>query len=132
MDVGVLRQSFAAVPVHPTRLDALAPRDAVTTELSAGQSVSAAAGSDVVRTDVSPHAATLSRLAEAFQRSETRFERDRKTEALVFKRIDPATGEVLLQIPDQSLLDLRAYLRQTGDTARSTAETTGTAIEKTA
>jgi uncharacterized FlaG/YvyC family protein len=126
MDAGALRQSFAAVPVQPVRLNTLAPRDAVPTELPPQQSIAAAAGSDAVRTDLSPHAATLSRLAETFQRSsEARFERDRKTDTLVFKRINPTTGEIILQIPNQSLLNLRAYLKQTEDSSHS-------AIEKTA
>ena len=63
MESAALRQAFAAVPVMPARPDVYAPRDAVTTELPAGQSVSAGQQTPAVHNDVSQHSAALGRLA---------------------------------------------------------------------
>jgi hypothetical protein len=106
------------VPVAPARLDILAPAGSVATELPAGQTITPAHESAPIRNDVSRHADLLSRLGYPLQRqTEQRFERDRKTEVLVFKQVDQSTGEVLMQLPDQSLLNLRAYLRERADAA---------------
>jgi flagellar protein FlaG len=118
MDTATLRQSFIPVPVAPLRADAAAPRDMVATELPATQSVVAASQAPAVQNDASGAAAAFGRLAQAFQRpTEQRIERDRKTELLVFKKVNTANGEVVLQLPDQSLLNLRAYLKEQADAA---------------
>lgn len=41
-----------------------------------------------------------------------RIEVDAETQALVFRAVDEATGEVVRQVPDQALLRLRAYARE--------------------
>jgi flagellar protein FlaG len=118
MDIAALRQSFTAVPVMPVRPDVFAPAGSVATELPAGQTVSPPREAAPTRNDVSRHADLMSRLGYASQRqTEQRFERDRKTEVLVFKQVDPSTGEVIMQLPDQSLLNLRAYLRDQQEAA---------------
>ena len=116
MDTASLRQGFTAVPVLPVRPDVAAPRHAVPTELPLGQSVGSVGDAPAVRNDVSQQSAMLGRLAQFMQRPlEQRFERDRKTDLLVFKKIDPRYGDVVLQLPDQSLLNLRAYLKDQQD-----------------
>jgi hypothetical protein len=113
MDSAGIRQAYTAVPVQVARTDGFVPRGSVTTELPSPQVVGSAWEGAAVRTDLSHEATLLSRLAQYMQRTpEQRFERDRKTEVLVFKQVDPSTGQVLLQLPDQSLLNLRAYLKE--------------------
>jgi uncharacterized FlaG/YvyC family protein len=112
MDASAIRQTYGAVPVQAVRPESSQQRGSVATELPARQSVGSAWEGSAVRNEASQTAAAMSRMAELVARpTEQRFERDRKTDALVFKRIDPASGEVLMQLPEQSLLDLRAYLR---------------------
>jgi hypothetical protein len=118
MDTAAIRQAHTAMPVEAGRMSGYVVSGAVPTELPASQSVASAWEAAAVRSDISPHAATLARLAERTALpAEQRFERDRRTEVLVFKKIDPSTGEVMLQLPDQSLLDLRAYLKKHEDAA---------------
>jgi|tagenome__1003787_1003787.scaffolds.fasta_scaffold18388317_1 uncharacterized FlaG/YvyC family protein len=113
MDTASIRQAYTAVPVQAARPDGFVTRDAVQTELPARQTVASPWEGSAVRTDVTPYGATLTRLAQLMQRpTEQRFERDRKTETLVYKQVDPSTGQVILQLPDQSLLNLRAYLKE--------------------
>ena len=116
MDTASLRQGFTAVPVMPVRPDVIAARNAVPTQLPVGQSVGSVGDAPAVRNEVSQQSAMLSRLAQFMQRPlEQRFERDRKTDVLVFKKIDPRYGDIVLQLPDQSLLNLRAYLKDQQD-----------------
>ena len=42
----------------------------------------------------------------------SRYERDAQTEALVFRVTDMASGDVIVQIPDEVVLRARAYARQ--------------------
>jgi uncharacterized FlaG/YvyC family protein len=101
------------VDLAAARPEPVPQKGAVATELPADKSVGSAWDSAAVRHDVSTTAAGLSHAAERTTRpAEQRFERDRKTNQLVFKLVDLETGEALMQLPDQSLLDLRAYLRQ--------------------
>jgi len=124
MDAAALRQAYSAVPVVPVRADIYARRDAVSTELPVSQSV-ASTGDAAVQNDVSRNAEAFGRLAQYFQKPlEQRFERDRKTEVLVFKKVDPANGDVILQLPDQSLLNLRAYLKDQESLSRHGIEKT--------
>jgi uncharacterized FlaG/YvyC family protein len=119
MDAAAIRQTYGAVPVQAMRPE-FSHRGSVRTELPARQSVASAWEASAARNDTSRTAAAMSRMAELVARpTEQRFERDRKTDALVFKRIDPASGEVLMQLPEQSLLDLRAYLRDLESAAGS-------------
>jgi uncharacterized FlaG/YvyC family protein len=112
METATLRQAFTSVPIVPLRADVTAPRDMAATELPASQSVVPASQAPAVRNDASQAAASFGRLAQYLQRpTEPRFERDRKTDTLVFKKVDPSNGEVILQLPDQALLNLRAYLK---------------------
>jgi uncharacterized FlaG/YvyC family protein len=112
MDTASIRPAHGAVPLQAVRPEAPQQRGSVQTELAPSQSVGSAWESSPVRYDASQNAIAMSRLAELVARpAEHRFERDRKSDVLVFKRIDPASGEILMQLPEQSLLDLRAYLR---------------------
>jgi len=83
--------------------------------------------SEPVENRISSHAAIAGRLAQAIKTTEQRYERDRDTATLVFKRIDPTSGEVIMQLPTQSVLDLRAYLKQ-----QETSGQAETALSKTA
>src|SRR5690349_8767552 len=104
MDTASLRQAFTSVPIVPLRADVTAPRDMAATELPASQAVIAASQVPAVRNETSQASASFGRLAQYLQRpTEPRFERDRKTDTLVFKKVDPSNGEVILQLPDQAL-----------------------------
>jgi hypothetical protein len=125
MDAAAIRQAFTAVPVQAVRTDSSVAPGAVATELPAPKTVASAWEASPTRMDLTPQAGALARLAQAMQRvPEQRFERDRKTDVLVFKQVDPGTGEVLLQLPDQSLLNLRAYLREQEEAALPSLEKT--------
>jgi uncharacterized FlaG/YvyC family protein len=113
METAALRQAFVSVPIAPLRADVTAPRDMAPTELPASQSVAPTSQTPAVRNDTSQAAASFGRLAQYLQRpTEQRFERDRKTDTLVFKKVDPSNGDIVLQLPDQALLNLRAYLKE--------------------
>ena len=120
-------------PVSPTqstqfaRLDVHVRADSVATELPSTKSVQSAWTSEPVENRISSHAAIAGRLAQAIKTTEQRYERDRDTATLVFKRIDPTSGEVIMQLPTQSVLDLRAYLKQQETTSQAEA-----ALSKTA
>jgi len=114
-------------PTHFGRLDVHARADAVATELPSTKSVQSAWTSEPVENRISSHAAIAGRLAQAIKTTEQRYERDRDTATLVFKRIDPTSGEVIMQLPTQSVLDLRAYLKQ-----QETSGQAETALSKTA
>jgi len=120
-------------PVSPTqatqhvRLDLHVRPDAVATELPSTKSVQSAWTSEPVENRISSHAAIAGRLAATFKTSEQRFERDPDTATLVFKRIDPTSGEVIMQLPTQSVLDLRAYLKQQETSSQAEASLSKTA-----
>ena len=114
-------------PTQHVRLDVHVRPDAVATELPSTKSVQSAWTSEPVENRISSHAAIAGRLAQAIKATEQRFERDPDTATLVFKRIDPTSGEVIMQLPTQSVLDLRAYLKQQDTTSHAEA-----AVSKTA
>ena len=119
MDTAVSRPALPAQPAQVIRQDVYAHPDAVRTELAPVLSVQPAWSSAPVDNRVSQHAASASRLADVIKSTEQRFERDRDTNTLVFKQIDPKSGEVIMQLPTQSLLDLRVYLKQQQGTAQA-------------
>lgn len=96
------------------RPDAYARPEAVRTELPATKSVQSSWPGQPVEKQVSQHASALGRLAADPHPTEQRFERDKDTSTLVFKQIDPESGEIIMQLPSKHLLDLRAYLKQQG------------------
>ena len=117
--------SLAVPPVQPVqvaRLDHYVRSDAVATELPSSKSVQSAWTSEPVDNQVSPQASVVSHAALAIKTTEQRYERDRETSTLVFKQIDPNSGEVIMQLPDQSVLNLRVYLKQQETSANSSVK----------
>jgi len=115
MEEAVDNSLTPTTPAQPTpfiRADTHAKADAVRTELPARKSVQSAWASDPVENRVSTHAALASRVAEVVKATEQRYERDRDSSTLVYKQIDPTSGEVIMQLPTESVLNLRAYLKQ--------------------
>jgi uncharacterized FlaG/YvyC family protein len=47
---------------------------------------------------------------------------DPRTRAIVLQKKDPDTGETISQLPDETLLKLRAYSRELSDRAREASE----------
>ena len=113
MDTAALRQAFPAVPIMPARPDVVAPRDAVATELPAGQSV----GSRGRRRPFATTCPTMPRHSPDW-RSIFNVPRSSASSAIARRRCSSSsrstrkTGDVILQLPDQSLLNLRAYLKE--------------------
>ena len=112
MDNAVSRPASTGQPAPIARPDYHAKTDAVATELPSSKSVQSAWPSEPVENRISPQAATISHMVQIIKTTEQRYERDRETSTLVFKQIDPNSGEVIMQLPNQSLLNLRAYLKQ--------------------
>lgn len=56
------------------------------------------------------------------QSERSRYERDAATEALVFRVTDMASGDVIVQIPDDVVLKARAYARQNSVSAGERVE----------
>jgi len=130
MDVG--QTSRPNVPsAQPTvRPEPVVQREAVSTQLPPAASVTAAAEAAPTKVEISRTAQTLQALedpdAMALQRETTR---DDETESLVYRVTDPKTGRVVQQIPDESLLRLRAYIAELG---RKTSEAETQGVERTA
>ena len=57
---------------------------------------------------------------------------DPQTRAIVLQKKDPHTGETISQLPDETLLKLRAYSRELSERAREASETQQHQIERTA
>lgn len=64
--------------------------------------------------------------AEAESRTRSQFARDPQTEAIVYQVIDPVSGEVFVQLPDEATLRARIYARELE--ARAHAESTGSTV----
>lgn len=57
---------------------------------------------------------------------------DPQTRAIVLQKKDPQTGETISQLPDETLLKLRAYSRELSERAREASEPQHHQVERTA
>ena len=113
--------------VRPIGVVAAAPRSEISTlrqtaptELAPDQSVTAAAGVENVRLDISAASAAMHSIEEGVRRATIL---DARTGELVFRATDQRSGRVIQQIPDEALLHLRAYVRAESAKKGKTAQT---------
>lgn len=104
MDAGAIRDIYTADLIRTSRSD---PAQAPAPPPLDG----ADRASPAVTTDISDHAERLRSLAAADGTEVQQYDRDPDTKTLVYKAIDSATGQVLVQLPDESMLRMRAYLQ---------------------
>ena len=96
MDTGLsIRSSNVTTPTANVRLDVPAVREAVTTELSPAQSVTAAPKAPEVRADETVRKVIL----------------DAQSREVIYQVLDVGSGRVVRQIPEEATLRLRAYVR---------------------
>jgi hypothetical protein len=91
------------------RHEAAPVRDAVRTDLNPPAAISAQVGAEQVRWTRDGRSSEGRRPGE--KTYESSIETDRETGDLVYKIIDPETRAVMSQYPYESLLKLRAYIR---------------------
>lgn len=96
------------VPHAPVRADTVPVREAVRTELSAPQAVTAQVGAEKARWEKSRDSAP----AEPTPRRTSSVTTDRDTGDLVYQVLDPGTRAVLVQTPHEAILKLRAYIHK--------------------
>jgi hypothetical protein len=87
------------------RPEAAPVREAVATQLTAAQSVTAAADTAAPRND-------SARAAHAYAPSQTRdVILDAQSREVIFRVVDVRSGRVVRQVPDEAIMRLRAYTR---------------------
>lgn len=109
----VARPAVVSAQAATVRAESLVSINRVRTELPLTEAVASVAKSDAVRLDLSNAARDQARreamLRDAIQRNVTI---DPRTRTVVFQAVDPATGQVLRQLPDEASLKLRAQVRE--------------------
>lgn len=133
-----------------SRSDVMTPRDAVPSDLSPEKTVQSAEAGDPVRVDIgaSQRDAQARRNAEQSNvakdgvlrqadRSrddvvERRTVIDPQTRAIVVQKRNTETGETVSQLPDETLLKLRAYSRELAERARESEDDDHPRVERTA
>ena len=100
-----LSNAVTSTPIAPARVEPVAARQAVRTDLPPPAAVSAQAGAEQARFGRSQHDANEKR------RLQSSIETDRETGDLVYKVIDPESRTAVAQYPYESVLRLRAYIR---------------------
>jgi len=133
MDAGSnIRPLASTAAVSPVRQETAPVQGAVRTDLPAQETVAAPADTEAARLDLS---AAARRAQAAKSKAETKSQtdtiertlaEDRDTREMVFKATDTRTGQVVMQIPDEALLRLRAYV------AAQQARQDSPSVEKTA
>jgi uncharacterized FlaG/YvyC family protein len=116
METGISIRPVQTAPVAASRLEPAAERQVARTELSATQSVQAAAEGqrqDGLRDDQRNFYSGLNRAIDEIAAEPLRkVTRDEVTKELVFTSVSPETGEVVRQYPDEAILRQRAYAQQ--------------------
>lgn len=132
MDVGPANRPSLPSAQPVMRPDAPAVRAAVSTEVPAEAAVTAMAEASATRVDISRTARALQAL-DGPETAELRREttRDDATRSLVYKVTNEKTGEVVQQIPDETLLRLRAAIAEQRQQQQRESEA-GVVVEKTA
>jgi flagellar protein FlaG len=113
METGnIAKPAVAVAPLSPPRVDHLASAGAVKTELVPEAAVQQAAKTQAVRFEQSESVAARAALEAALQdRIERDLSIDQKSREVIFQAIDKESREVVRQIPDETMLRLRTYLR---------------------
>lgn len=123
MDFGSSLKPPAPTGSLPFQRVETAPRNAVRTELPPAASVQQAGRAEPVRFEPSEGLESRAALDAALRRTLQRsLEVDERTRDVVFRATDDQTGEVVVQLPSEQALKLRAYMREL--VARSTADRT--------
>jgi uncharacterized FlaG/YvyC family protein len=135
MDFGNAPRIAAATGAPPaTRADVVAQAGSVGVDLPPEQTVQSAPAGAAVNVDVRAQDREAQSRADEARRAqaekappEQTVERklviDRETRAVVFQKKDQQTGETISQLPDETLLKLRAYSRELTERAREAEET---------
>ena len=109
------RPTVSQGSVLPGRSESAQDVPAVKTELARPRSVDQPASSEQASNRELPDETRqkLEALAtEIRNRAERRVERDDSTGELVYRTIEPSSGEVTFQFPDENAMRLRAYLKE--------------------
>jgi uncharacterized FlaG/YvyC family protein len=114
MDVGgVNRPAVTSSQAMSQRVDPPAASGFARTELSRGASVQPVEEISAVRFEPSEGSRERAALDAVMQRVvERSVEIDDRTKNVVFRAINERTGEVMMQLPSEQALKLRAYLRE--------------------
>ncbi|WP_375464085.1 hypothetical protein [uncultured Methylobacterium sp.] len=93
-----------------------------------GPAVSLRIGPDAAGAPAASNGKTVQARPEAESRG---YVRDAESRSLVFQVVDPASGDIVVQIPDAVVLKARAYAREAAASlAANPAARPGTAVEK--
>ena len=106
MDTGLaVRPTAAATQPSIVRHEPAPVREAVATDLSPAQSVTASTGTEAPRHD--PASAADSQVRKIVL--------DAHSREVIFQVLDAGSGRIVRQVPDEALLRLRAYTRAIAD-----------------
>jgi hypothetical protein len=132
MDTGLNVRPVPSVGSAPVRIDPPAARQTAAPELPDTQAVTAATEDAPVRFNEEAGSRELrAALNSAFDsranslpvQPVSKVERDATTKELVFRKVNPETGQIVGQFPEEALLRLKAYnaqvLRDEADLARA-------------
>jgi phage-related baseplate assembly protein len=131
MDSGLSIRPVQPVSIAPVRISPPVERQTVASELPETQAVAAAPADAPVRFDDEASARNLrAELNAAIDKKSSQVTpdpvskvvQDETTKELIFRKISPATGEVIRQYPDEAMLRQRAYSLQARREALETAK----------
>jgi len=157
MDFGAAPRTFATTPVQAAvRTDISIQAGSTPVELAAEKTVQSATAGEAVRLDIRGRAnerrqeqtqqrqgrrddaAARRNLDEQHEQADARdiTERrlviDQTTRSIVLQKKDPDTGETIEQLPDETMLKLRAFSRNLIEQARESAAASEHQVERTA
>ena len=156
MDFGGAPRTIATGAAQATvRTDISVQSGSTPVELPAEKTVQSAAAGEAVRLDIRARAdekrqeqaqhrqnqddaVNRERTEAAYQKQERREAVDRrlvidaKTHSIVLQKTDPDTGETVEQLPDETMLKLRALSRDMMERARETSTPSSHVVERTA
>ena len=156
MDFGGAPRTIATGAVQATvRTDIAIQPGSAPVELPAEKTVQSAAAGEAVRLDIRARAdekrqeqaqhrrnqddaVNRERSETAYQKQERREAVDRrlvidaKTHSIVLQKRDPDTGETVEQLPDETMLKLRALSRDLTERAREAAASSSHVVERSA
>jgi flagellar protein FlaG len=127
MDSATSARSIGVAALGAPRSTLAALRQTARTELPADMTVTAGAAVENVKLDISTAGSAMRSIEDAVRRATVV---DPQTRQMVFRATDPRSGRVLVQIPDEALLRLRAYVQK--EAARQSKASEGLKVEKIA
>ena len=141
MDFGNAPRLAAVTGAPPVaRADVTAQAGSVAVDLPPEKTVQSAAAGSAVNVEVRAETRDAQSRADGERRARTNAQNNREavrttdetierkliidpqTRAIVLQKKDPDTGETISQLPDETLLKLRAYSRELADRARQASE----------